>query len=167
MTGRCAGVDLDLIFFCIFLISYSKYIFLGNFINYSRQVTQFFYSSLSKWCSNVTHFSARAYFRDFGYPFLDVLYTCWQIWPESRPQLALNGRCPQRGYVLSWHQPCSPLPPLLKLRAVVGCVVLQPSAGAKQLFLFFYIKLCSKMYSPKIDLEKDKKKKKGETLFHI
>lgn len=61
---------------------------------------------------------------------------------------------------MSWHQPRSALPPLLQLRAVVDCVVLEPSAGARQLFLFFYTNLPSKLYSPKIDLETDPREKK-------
>lgn len=68
-------MDLDLIV-CIFLDILFQIFFLGNFINHSRQV---FYSSLPKGYSNVTRFSARVYFRDFGYPFLDVHYTCRQM----------------------------------------------------------------------------------------
>lgn len=59
------------------------------------------------------------------------------------------------------------LPPLLKLRAALGIALYyKPSAGAKQLFLFFYSNLRSKLYSPKIDLWKDRKKKKEKARHY-
>lgn len=122
------------------------------------------------------YFTAREHFHDFRYLFLDVVFTCWQIWWKSRPQLALNGRCPQHGYVLSWHHSCSPLPPLLKLHARVDCFVLRTTENNPQLlpssyFFFFYSNLHCKLYSPKIDLERGKKgkkkKKRRTTILYI